>query len=138
MTSAAVSATWVDVALALRLAALVVAGWAVVDVVRRPRWQFSPGRKVLWAATLLGGWMLGVWPLTLATSIVYLAVLRRHLPARALPAEGLSPASSPMPGSDPAEPARPAAPLAPAGWYPDPGGPGERWWDGVGWSPHVR
>lgn len=26
----------------------------------------------------------------------------------------------------------------PAGWYPDPNGQGERWWDGSAWSEHTR
>jgi hypothetical protein len=25
----------------------------------------------------------------------------------------------------------------PAGWYPDPGGAGLRWWDGDGWTEHI-
>ena len=28
-------------------------------------------------------------------------------------------------------------PLPPANWYPDPGGQGYRYWDGVGWTMHV-
>ncbi len=27
-------------------------------------------------------------------------------------------------------------PSAPPGWYPEPGGPGLRWWDGFGWTEH--
>ncbi|MGH9277896.1 MAG: DUF2510 domain-containing protein [Acidimicrobiales bacterium] len=27
-------------------------------------------------------------------------------------------------------------PLPPPGWYPDPGGGGWRWWDGVRWTDH--
>jgi len=32
--------------------------------------------------------------------------------------------------------AHPAA-LPPAGWYPNPGGTGQRYWDGQGWTEHV-
>lgn len=51
------------------------------------------------------------------------------------------PLGGPPPAAPPrrAPPRRPPAP--PPGWYPDPdprSAGGERWWDGVGWSPHVR
>ncbi len=32
----------------------------------------------------------------------------------------------------------PQADAIPAGWYPDPNGQGERWWDGSAWSQHTR
>src|SRR6478736_4160199 len=33
----------------------------------------------------------------------------------------------------------PPAELPEAGWYPDPaGGDGTRWWDGKGWTDHIR
>lgn len=31
----------------------------------------------------------------------------------------------------------PVGPHPPAGWYPDPGGDGARWWDGYAWTGHV-
>ncbi|MGH9093088.1 MAG: DUF2510 domain-containing protein, partial [Acidimicrobiales bacterium] len=59
--------------------------------------------------------------------LVHLLVVRRRLPSRLAP--------QPQPQPPPLVP----VPLPPAGWYPDPSGmSGERWWDGRGWSPHVR
>lgn len=43
-------------------------------------------------------------------------------------------------GSAWAEPSTPSEPSAqqqvPAGWYPDPSGAGQRWWDGTAWTDH--
>ncbi len=118
---------------AVGLASLVPIVWAIVDVVRRPPWQFSVGRKILWVATLAVGFLIGLWPVALASALLYLFVFRKRLPASA--------AKPSMATWDPyAEAAggRPP-PLPPAGWYADPSGqPGERWWDGRGWSEHVR
>ncbi|MGH8989505.1 MAG: hypothetical protein ACRDXC_13080, partial [Acidimicrobiales bacterium] len=80
---------WLTVFAALAIASLIPIVYAIVDVARRPSWQFSPGRKVMWAVTLGLGWLV-LWPVALISSIVYLAVLRRRFP----------PASSvPPPGS---------------------------------------
>lgn len=35
-------------------------------------------------------------------------------------------------------PAPTARPAAPGGWYPNPAGPGEQYWDGEAWTGHVR
>lgn len=37
-------------------------------------------------------------------------------------------------GSDPSQPQQEGPP---AGWYPDPSGTGQRWWDGRVWTDHV-
>lgn len=116
----------------LALAALIPIVWAIVDVLRRPVWQFSIARKVLWVATLAIGWVV-LPPVALVSSLLYLFVFRRRLPPVA--------PKPPMATWDPYHPSaggRPP-PLPPAGWYPDPSGrPGERWWDGRGWTDHVR
>lgn len=53
-------------------------------------------------------------------------------PAAYPPAGPGYPAAYPSAG-----PGYPAAPAAgpPPGWYPDPSGPGHRYWDGAGWTP---
>ncbi len=126
------SGGWVYAVAAVALAALIPIVWAIVDVVRRPAWQFSAGRKVLWVATLAVGWVL-VWPLALFSSLLYLFVIRRRFPSVA--------AKPSMATWDPYAEAAGGRPpeLPPAGWYPDPSGrPGARWWDGRGWSDLLR
>ena len=56
-------------------------------------------------------------------------------PYRGQPLGGPPPPAPPAPTTAPRRP-----PAPPAGWYPDPatGGHGGRWWDGVGWTSHVR
>jgi Protein of unknown function (DUF2510) len=141
-------------------AALIPVTWAIVDVVRRPAWQFTAGRKVAWALTLGIGWLVPyLFPFTLVAAIVYLVAIRRRLPpAAAGPSPGWGTGTGPAAPGTPygfsgASPYAPngvtgvtTAPPAPtrrdlpdAGWYPDPaGGGGQRWWDGVGWTDHTR
>lgn len=125
---------WVVLFGGLALVALVPIVWAIVDVLRRPPWMFSSGRKVLWVATLVIGWLI-LWPMALISSLLYLFVFRRRFPVG-------QPVSMPMATWDPYATSggggRPPD-LPPAGWYPDPSGQyAERWWDGRGWSDHVR
>jgi hypothetical protein len=64
----------------------------------------------------LGGWV-GV--------LVYWVGIRSRL--KRVTATGAGRGSAPAP-----------APAVPPGWYPDPYGPGHRWWDGARWSEHRQ
>ena len=128
----AVSAIWAYAFGALGLVALVPVVWAIADVLRRPRWQIGAGRKVLWTILMGVGWFL-FWPLAAFYSIFYLVALRRRFPpiAPSLPTATWDPYG---PGAGGRPPDLPAA-----GWFTDPSGqPGERWWDGRGWTGLVR
>ena len=123
---------WELVLGALALASLVPIIWAIVDVVRRPSIQFSTARKVLWVATLTVGWVV-LWPVALASSLLYLLVVRRRFTVVAL-----KPSMATWDPYSVENGGRPPS-LPPAGWYPDPSGQArERWWDGRGWSHHLR
>ena len=117
---------------ALALLTLVLVLWTVVDVARRPRWQLTGGQKAMWIIGSIVGWVL-VWPVAAVTALIYLLVLRRRLNALTPPVA--------LPGGDPrgALVPEPRPDLPPAAWYPDPaGGIGQRWWDGRGWTDHLR
>lgn len=129
----AVSGDLLITAGALALLTLALVLWTVIDVARRPRWQLTGGQKAMWIIGSIVGWVL-VWPIAAVTALIYLLVLRRRLNALTPPVPA---AVAGVPGLPAAE-ARPPD-LAPAAWYPDPAGSGgERWWDGRGWSDHVR
>ena len=118
---------------ALALVTLALVLWTVVDVARRPRWQLTGGQKAMWIIGSIVGWVL-VWPVAAVTALVYLFVLRRRLNALTPPTLIPAPSDAHVLVVD-----QSTRDLPPAAWYPDPvGGPGERWWDGRGWSDHVR
>ena len=58
---------WILALGGLALVSLVPIVWAIVDVLRRPTWQFPTSRKVLWVITLAVGWLL-LWPMALRLS----------------------------------------------------------------------
>ncbi|MEZ0449158.1 TIR domain-containing protein [Cellulomonas sp. ICMP 17802] len=52
------------------------------------------------------------------------------------PTPAPAPAPSPSPSPSPQPSPSPATPRVPAGWYPDSGGSGMRYWDGTAWTDH--
>ncbi|OBA61779.1 hypothetical protein A5647_11220 [Mycobacterium sp. 1100029.7] len=50
------------------------------------------------------------------------------------PAVGPGPGVPPRPVASPYPAAAPRPPGPPPGWYPNPGGPGQRYWDGAAWT----
>jgi hypothetical protein len=80
MTMAALSGIGLLV-YALYIVSIALVVWAVVDVVRRPAWVMSAGRKVAWVAGLVVGWFV----LGLVGGIVaalYLGYFRKRLPTQ--------------------------------------------------------
>jgi hypothetical protein len=133
MTVISISNGWLVVIGLLLLASLGLSIWTVIDAARRPRWQLTVGQKTLWIVGMVLGWVL-LWPFAAATAVFYLLVVRKRLNTMTGPR--LSQATwdpyAPSAGGRPPD-------LPAAGWYDDPGGSGEqRWWDGRGWSEHVR
>lgn len=51
-------------------------------------------------------------------------------------AQQATPIQQPTQGQRPT-PVQQHAPTVPAGWYPDPDGMGQRYWDGYQWTPHT-
>lgn len=132
------------VVVVLGIGALVPVVWASVDAARRPTWQLSGTQKAVWIVSLVVGWAL-LWPVALATAVFYLTVLRKRLELadRAAHARSAAPVSvAPVGQSAPPTPEPDLDPrkLPPAGWYPDPAGDtgAQRWWDGRGWTFHLR
>ncbi|WAJ46211.1 DUF2510 domain-containing protein [Mycobacterium sp. Aquia_216] len=88
---------------------------------------------------LLAGWW-GLVSLFLMNPIAlicnYGAIRRVRALAKQAPAPysgtPYAPAVPAVPPSPAVAPPRPAGP--PPGWYPNPGGPGQRYWDGVTWT----
>jgi hypothetical protein len=127
-----ISNGWLAVIGVAALVALGLVIVAVVDVAPRPRTQLTASQKTLWILGLGLGFVF-VWPAAAVMAVVYLTVVRKRLRAMALP--GLSQATwDPYAGGAGGRPPD----LPPAGWYVDPAGQGQRWWDGRGWSEHVR
>ncbi len=104
---------------------------ALVDIVRRPDWQWKLARqeKVLWILLVILVNFLAI------PSLIYWFVIRKKLIAvqNAAASGAFGPGHLTYSGWEPAPPQMP-----PFGWYPDPGGQrGLRWWDGVRWGEDI-
>jgi len=117
----------------LMLLALIPVVWSIVDVVRRPPTQVTASQKTMWTIGMAVSWVF-LPPLAGLWALWYLLVLRRRFNI-SLKA-GLSQATwDPYQETDGGRPTD----LPPAAWYTDPGGSSsERWWDGRGWTTHLR
>jgi hypothetical protein len=121
---------------AIIIGSLVMMIVALVDIVRRPEWQWklSGQEKVLWLLLVILVNFLAI------PSLIYWFNIRKKLKAVEQGAangsygpghmtySGWEPL--PVPVSNPG--------MAPAGWYPDSSAQGHlRWWDGFRWTDHT-
>lgn len=80
------------------------------------------GKANQWAVftvSLLLGWTGIGWIIALVMACT------AHRPVMGVPMVGYAPVAAIQPAS------------APAGWYPNPGGPGRRYWDGYRWTEYY-
>lgn len=110
---------------------------ALVDIIKRPDWQWKLAgqEKVLWILLVI---LLNVLAIP---ALIYWFVIRKKLMAveQAAASGQLGPGHWTYGGWEPAPAGRPYPGLPSPGWYSDPGGQYRlRWWDGVRWSEHTR
>jgi Protein of unknown function (DUF2510) len=105
---------------------------ALVDIVKRPEWQWRMAgqEKILWLLLVILINFLAI------PSLIYWFNIRKKLQAvEEAAAKGLyGPGHMTYAGWEPA----PVPTVAPAGWYPDSSGQAPfRWWDGARWTEHT-
>jgi hypothetical protein len=107
---------------------------ALVDIVKRPDWQWKLAgqEKVLWILLVILVNVLAI------PALIYWFVIRKKLIAveQAGASGHFGPGHMTYAGW---EPTPPGTWMSPAGWHPDPSGQHRsRWWDGVRWSEHTH
>jgi hypothetical protein len=112
------------------IGSLVMTVVAIVDIAKRPDWQWKLARqeKILWLLLVIFVDFFAI------VALIYWFNIRKKLieVERAAAAGQFEPAHLTYGGWEPA-PIFP--PSCPPGWFPDPGGQHQfRWWDGVGWT----
>jgi hypothetical protein len=122
---------------AASLGALVGLVVALVDIVRRPEWQWKLAgeEKIVWILLVC---LVNVFAIV---SLIYWFNIRNKLVAveRAAAAGQFGPGHIGFGGWEPGPGQPPFAPSSPPGWYPDPTKGHElRFFDGTGWTDHVR
>jgi len=113
--------------IALSIGGLVFWVVALVDCIRKPEivYRVAGTEKVTWVLIVaLAGWIGGL--------IYWFSQRSRLQEIEQSGAAAYAPTYvAPYPGYAAGPPATPPA------WYPDPQGPGLRWWDGHRWTSHV-
>ncbi len=107
---------------------------ALVDIVKRPDWQWKVAgqEKVLWLLLVILVNILAI------PSLIYWFVIRKKLIAveRAGSSGYYGPGHMTYVGWEPMPPR--AGWVAPPGWHGDPSGHHRlRWWDGTRWTEHI-
>lgn len=121
---------------ALGLAPLAMLIVALVDIVRRPDWQWrlSSQEKTLWLLLVILVNFLAI------PSLIYWFRIRPKLVAveQAAAAGQFGPGQVTFSGWEPGFAPSFHPGVAPAGWHPDPSGGSQfRWWDGNRWTEHT-
>jgi hypothetical protein len=122
--------------LVLGLAPLAMLIVALVDIVRRPDWQWrlSGQEKTLWLLLVILINFLAI------PSLIYWFRIRPKLVAveQAAAAGQFGPGQVTFSGWEPGFAPNSHPGVAPAGWHPDPSGGSQfRWWDGTRWTEHT-
>jgi hypothetical protein len=110
---------------------------SLVDIVRRPEWQWKLAgqEKVLWLLLVILVNILAV------TSLIYwFSVRKKLMVVEAAAAAGrYGPGHMTYGGWEPGPPIMsPYSGFAAPGWQPDPSGQHQfRWWDGMQWTEHT-
>jgi hypothetical protein len=121
---------------ALSIGILVFMIVCVVDMAKRPDWQWklAAQEKVLWIVLVV---VVNVFAIV---SFIYWYSVRPKLIAVENAAKGgqFGPGVMTAGGWAPGVPPPPAAPTGvPPGWFADPEGTGLRYWDGYRWTEHT-
>lgn len=134
MNGSGVFGAWVVLLFALYsvviVGSLVMFVVALVDIIKRPDWQWKLAgqEKVLWLLLVI---LLNLFAIP---ALVYWFNIRKKLIAveQGAAAGRYGPMRMAYGGWEP------VPPVSPPGWHPDPSGQQRwRWWDGTRWSEHT-